>query len=93
MGTAGSLYSPLKFIEDDGQLAIDPDLVDKNDPRSPQEQMKAFINECHKRDIKVMLDLPSCASVDLYNAHPELMAIDKNGEAKTPEGWQDIRML
>ena len=92
MGTAGSLYSPLKFIEDDGQLAIDPDLVDKNDPRSPQEQMKAFINECHKRDIKVMLDLPSCASVDLYNAHPELMAIDKNGEAKTPEGWQDIRM-
>ena len=93
MGTAGSLYSPLKFIEDDGQLAIDPDLVDKNDPRSPQEQMKAFINECHKRDIKVMLDLPSCASVDLYNAHPELMAIDKNGEAKTPEGWQDIRMF
>lgn len=93
MGTAGSLYSPLKFIEDDGQLAIDPDLVDKNDPRSPQEQMKAFINECHKRDIKVMLDLPSCASVDLFNAHPELMAIDKNGEAKTPEGWQDIRMF
>lgn len=93
MGTAGSLYSPLKFIEDDGQLAIDPDLVDKNDPRTPQEQMKAFINECHKRDIKVMLDLPSCASVDLFNAHPELMAIDKNGEAKTPEGWQDIRMF
>ncbi len=93
MGTAGSLYSPLKFIEDDGQLAIDPDLVDKNDPRSPQEQMKAFINECHKRDIKVMLDLPSCASVDLFNAHPELMAIDKKGEAKTPEGWQDIRMF
>lgn len=93
MGTAGSLYSPLKFIEDDGQLAIDPDLVDKNDPRTPQEQMKAFINECHKRDIKVMLDLPSCASVDMYNAHPELMAIDKNGEAKTPQGWQDIRMF
>ena len=93
MGTAGSLYSPLKFIEDDGQLAIDPELVDKNDPRSPQEQMKAFINECHKRDIKVMLDLPSCASVDMYNKHPELMAIDKNGEAKTPEGWQDIRMF
>jgi len=93
MGTAGSLYAPEKYIEDDGQIAIDPDLVDPNDPRSPQEQMKAFINECHKRDIKVMLDLPSCASVDMFNAHPELMAIDKKGEAETPEGWLDIRMF
>ena len=55
--------------------------------------MKAFINECHKRDIKVMLDLPSCASVDMFNAHPELMAIDKNGNPETPEGWLDIRMF
>ncbi|MCR5265041.1 MAG: hypothetical protein K6E29_00425 [Cyanobacteria bacterium RUI128] len=93
MGTAGSLYAPLKYIEDDGQIAIDPVLVDPNDPRSPQEQMKAFINECHKRDIKVMLDLPSCASVDMFNAHPELMAIDKNGNPETPEGWLDIRMF
>lgn len=93
MGTAGSLYAPEKYIEDDGQIAIDPDLVDPNDPRTPQEQMKAFINECHKRDIKVMLDLPSCASVDMFNKHPELMAIDKNGNAETPEGWLDIRMF
>ncbi|MCD8377437.1 MAG: hypothetical protein LUB59_01465 [Candidatus Gastranaerophilales bacterium] len=93
MGTAGSLYAPEKYIEDDGQIAIDPTLVDPDDPRTPQEQMKAFINECHKRDIKVMLDLPSCASVDMFNAHPELMAIDKNGNAETPEGWLDIRMF
>ena len=93
MGTAGSLYAPEKYIEDDGQIAIDPSLVDPNDPRSPQEQMKAFINECHKRDIKVMLDLPSCASVDMFYAHPELMAIDKNGNPETPEGWLDIRMF
>ena len=93
MGTAGSLYAPEKYIEDDGQIAIDPVLVDKNDPRSPQEQMKAFIDECHKRDIKVMLDLPSCASVDMFYAHPELMAIDKNGNPETPQGWLDIRMF
>ncbi len=93
MGTAGSLYAPEKYIEDDGQIAIDPTLVDPNDPRTPQQQMKAFIDECHKRDIKVMLDLPSCASVDMFNAHPELMAIDKNGNPETPEGWQDIRMF
>ena len=94
MGTAGSLYAPEKFITDDGKhLAIDPNLIDKDDPRSPDDQFKAFINECHKRDIKVMLDLPSCASVDMYNAHPELMAIGRNNEAKVPEGWTDIRMF
>ena len=93
MGTAGSLYSPLKFIEDNGDLAIDPMLIDKNDPRTPNEQFKAFIDECHKRNIKVMLDLPSCASVELFEAEPELMAFGRNGEDKTPQGWEDIRMF
>ncbi|MBR1776930.1 hypothetical protein IJ750_07655 [bacterium] len=93
MGTAGSLYSPAKFVEDNGDLAIDPMLIDKNDPRSANEQFRAFIDECHKRDIKVMLDLPSCASVDLFEAEPELMAFGRNGEDKTPQGWADIRMF
>ena len=93
MGTAGSLYSPLKFIEDNGDLAIDPILIEKNDPRTPNEQFKAFIDECHKRDIKVMLDIPSCASVELFEAEPELMAFGRNGEDKTPQGWEDIRMF
>ncbi len=93
MGTAGSLYSPLKFIEDNGDLAIDPTLIDKNDPRTPNEQFKAFIDECHKRNIKVMLDLPSCASVELFENEPELMAFGRNGEDKTPQGWEDIRMF
>ena len=93
MGTAGSLYSPLKFIEDNGDLAIDPMLVEKNDPRTPKEQFKAFIDECHKRGIRVMLDLPSCASVELFENEPELMAFGRNGEDKTPQGWEDIRMF
>ena len=87
MGTAGSVYSPLDLLQ------IDPMLADKNDPRDVKEQFRDFINECHKRDIKVMLDLPSCASVDMFNAHPELMAIDKDGNPETPEGWLDIRMF
>ena len=93
MGTAGSLYSPLKFIEDNGDLAIDPMLIDNNDPRTPNEQFKAFIDECHKRNIKVMIDLPSCASVELFENEPELMAFGRNGEDKTPQGWEDIRMF
>ena len=87
MGTAGSVYSPLDLLE------IDPMLVDKNDPRSPKEQFKAFIDECHKRDIKVMLDLPSCASYEMFLKHPEWMAMERDGLAKTPQGWNDIRMF
>ena len=93
LGTAGSLYAPEKFVNDDGHLAIDPMLIDKNDPRTPDEQFKALIDECHKRNIKVMLDLPSCASVDMFEAEPELMAYGRNGEEKTPQGWTDIRMF
>ncbi len=93
MGTAGSLYSPAKYVTEDGHLAIDPMLIDKNDPRTPDEQFKALIDECHKRGIRVMLDLPSCASVDMFEAEPELMAYGRNGEDKTPQGWADIRMF
>ncbi len=87
MGTAGSVYAPKDMLE------IDPMLIDKNDPRSDKEQFKAFIDECHKRGIRVMLDLPSCASYEMFLNMPELMAIEKDGLAKTPQGWNDIRML
>ena len=93
MGTAGSIYSPAKIVTDDGHLALDPMLIDPNDSRTPDEQFKAFIDECHKRDIKVMIDLPSCASVDMFEAEPELMAFGRDGEEKTPQGWTDIRMF
>ena len=86
-GVAGSVYAP------EDLLKIDPMLIDKNDPRSDIEQFKAFIDACHDRDIRVMVDLPSCASYDLYYAKPELMAKERNGMPKTPQGWEDIRMF
>ncbi len=87
MGTAGSLYSPADFLK------IDPMLDDKKDPKSVEEELKGFIKECHKRDIHVMLDLPSCASYDMFQQRPELMAFERNGLPKTPQGWNDIRMF
>lgn len=93
MGTAGSVYAPLKFVEDNGDLAIDPVLVDFSDPRSPKEQFKAFIDACHERGIRVMLDLPSCASLDMSNNEQALMARGRHGEDKCPQGWVDIRMF
>ena len=67
--------------------------MDKNDPDVAKAQCKLFLEECHKRNIKAMLDLPSCGSVDFAKNHPEMMAIDANGKEKVPQGWQDIRML
>lgn len=87
MGTAGSLYSPKDMLK------IDPNLIDPNDPRTDKEQFKAFIDECHKRGIRVMLDMPSCASYDMFLEKPELMAMERDGLAKTPQGWNDIRMF
>jgi len=87
MGTAGSVYSPKDLLE------IDPVLLDPNDKRTPIEQFKAFNDECHKRGIRVMLDLPSCASYEMFLARPELMAVERDGLAKTPQGWNDIRMF
>lgn len=86
-GTAGSVYAPEDFLK------IDPALADPNDPRPVEEQFKGFCDECHKRGISVMLDIPSCASYDLFNARPELMAFEKDGTPKTPGGWADIRMF
>lgn len=87
MGTAGSLYSPKDMLQ------IDPLLLDPNDSRTPIEQFKAFTDECHKRGIRVMLDMPSCASYDMFLEKPELMAKERDGLAKTPQGWNDIRMF
>ena len=86
-GTAGSVYAPADLLK------VDPEICDPNDPRTPDEQFKYFTDECHKRGIKVMLDLPSCASYDLFLARPDLMAFEKDGTPKTPGGWNDIRMM
>ena len=86
-GIAGSVYAP------EDLLKLDPMLIDKNDSRSDFEQFKAFVEACHDRNIRVMVDLPSCASYDLYVSKPELMAKERNGMAKTPQGWHDIRMF
>lgn len=87
MGTAGSVYSPKDLLE------IDPRLKDPSKPGSAKDQFKLFIDECHKRGIKVMLDLPSCASYEMFLQHPEWMAMERDGLAKTPQGWNDIRMF
>ena len=60
IGTAGSLYALSDFRTFNMQLA------DSNSGLSIKKQAEIFVNECHKRGIKVIADLPSCGAYDLF---------------------------
>lgn len=87
LGTAGSLYSVASFNR------INPQLKDKNSSLSVNEQMKQFVDECHKRKIRVIVELPACASYDLYLTDPDLFIKDENQNPVTPSDWTDVRLL
>ena len=87
LGTAGSLYAMSDL------LSINPQLLDSNSELSPKEQVKLFVDECHKRDIKVIIDLPSCGAYDLFINRPEFFILDKDREAYTPLDWVDVRVF
>ncbi|HSA05619.1 MAG TPA: hypothetical protein P5556_00410 [Candidatus Gastranaerophilales bacterium] len=83
-GTAGCAYAPDTYTE------IDPALHDPNHPGTVYDQAREFIKEAHKRNIRVMIDLPSCASVGFAEKNPHLIETDEKGVPKVPQGWDDI---
>ena len=87
LGTAGSLYSMADFWN------INPQLVDKNSELTDIEQAKLFIKECHKRNIRVIIDLPSCGAYDLFLTHPELFLKDHKQLSIVPTDWTDVRLF
>ncbi|MBP7211817.1 hypothetical protein KBA27_03190 [bacterium] len=87
LGTAGSLYSASDFDR------INPQLVDKFSNLSDTEQAKLFIAECHRRKIRVLIDLPACGAYDLYLKHPEFFVTDSNNKPIVPSDWTDVRLL
>lgn len=87
LGTAGSVYAMADLC------AINHQLVDLTSPLTPKEQAKYFIDECHKRGIKVVIDLPSCGGYDLFLTHPELFIKDKKQLSIVPTDWTDVRLF
>ncbi len=87
LGTAGSLYAASDFD------SISPDLYDKNSDLTLEEQAKLFIKEAHKRGISVIVDIPACASYDLYLERPDLFVTNVSGEPIIPADWTDVRLL
>lgn len=87
LGTAGSLYAAADFT------AINEQIIDRASDLSPKEQAKKFIEECHKRGISVIIDLPSCGAYDLFLKHPELFIKDDKNISIVPTDWTDVRLL
>ena len=87
LGTAGSLYAISGFD------TINEQLLDTTSELSPKEQAKKFIDECHKRGIRVIIDLPSCGSYDLFLKNPELFIKDEKNFSIVPSDWTDVRLF
>lgn len=87
LGTAGSLYAASSFNE------LNPQLKSKNNKLSIRDEARKFIEECHRRRIRVIVDMPSCGSYDLYLKRPELFVTDKSQNPVVPMDWTDVRLL
>ncbi len=87
LGTAGSLYAMADFSSLNMQLA------DIHSELSLKDQAKKFIDECHKKNIKVIVDLPSCGAYDLYINRPDLFVLGDDGLPFIPADWADVRLF
>lgn len=87
LGTAGSLYAASSFN------TLNPQLSSKQTALSLKSQAVKFISEAHKKNIRVIIDLPSCGSYDLYLQRPELFVKDASGQPVIPADWTDVRLL
>lgn len=87
LGTAGSLYAASSFN------TFNPQLVSKQSALSARAQATKFVSEAHKRGLRVIIDLPSCGSYDLYMQRPELFVKDKSNQPVVPADWTDVRLL
>jgi glycosidase len=80
LGEGGSLYAPSDFH------SINPEFGTLDDAR-------AFIQAAHQKGLKVMVDVPSCASIDLGDKYPNLIKRDEDGNPRVPTTWKDIEMM
>jgi len=87
LGTSGSLYAMDSFNE------LNPQLDDKKDPKSVFAEAKSFIQEAHKKKLRIILDMPSCGSYDMSLEKPELFITDKHGHTVFPADWTDVRLF
>ena len=64
-----------------------------NNDKTVYEEAREFIQEAHRLDMNVIVDLPSCGSYDLSLKRPNWFILDKNNEALIPADWTDVRLF
>lgn len=87
LGTAGSLYAAAGFDR------LNPQLKSPKCTLTINEEFRKFVEECHNRKIRVIVDMPSCGAYDLYLNNPELFKQDKNQNPIIPADWTDVRLF
>lgn len=87
LGTAGSLYAMSDFS------SINPQLDYPDNDMTVYQEFEYFIEECHKRNIRVIIDLPSCGAYDLFLKHPNLFYTKESGEPVSPSDWLDVYLF
>jgi glycosidase len=82
LGANGSPYAVRDYY------AITPDYGTKED-------LRHLINEAHRRDMKVILDIVAnhTAFDSVIMVHPDFYKHDKNGRLISPHGWNDVAAL
>lgn len=87
LGAGGSLYAPSDYHR------LNPEFDTPGNNLDVLQEARIFVDECHKRGIHVMVDVPSCASADLTRSRPDLILKDKYGRTLVPTNWIDIVMF
>ena len=87
LGTAGSLYALDSFDK------LNPQLDDKSNPMSVEQEAKMFFDEAHRLGLRVIVDIPSCGSYDMSLEKPDLFIKDKSANAVVPADWTDVRLF
>jgi hypothetical protein len=86
-GEGGSLYAPSDYHQ------LNPQFDTPGNNTDVVQEARKFVEECHKRNIHVMVDIPSCASYDLMQDRPDLIARKPDGTPLTPTNWVDVVMF
>ncbi len=87
LGTAGSLYAMDEFDK------INSQLDDETNKLSVFEEAKMFVDEAHRLNMNVVVDLPSCGSYDMSLRKPNWFINNENQESFVPSDWTDVRLF
>lgn len=87
LGTAGSLYAMDEFNK------IAPELDEPQNDKTVYQEAKEFIDEAHRLNMNVIVDLPSCGSYDLALRKPDWFILNEKKEPLIPADWTDVRLF